>query len=87
MMIEKLKDLEQFFKLCRKQGITRANLKDLTFEFGDLPEKKAQNVTSPDDFGPSFQIENPFVIESNRELKEPGNSDEALLALDEVLTS
>ena len=87
MMITKLKDLEQFFKLCRKQGILRANLKDLTFEFGELPEKKSQSVSSPDDFGASFQMDNPFLIESNRELKESVTSDEALLALDEVLTS
>ena len=87
MMITKLKDLEQLFKLCRKQGVIKANLKDLTFEFGDLPEKKSQSVPSPDDFGTSFQMENPFLIESNRELKEPVTSDEALLALDEVLTS
>ena len=86
-MITKLKDLEQLFKLCRKQGVIKANLKDLTFEFGDLPEKKSQSVPSHDDFGTSFQMENPFLIESNRELKEPVTSDEALLALDEVLTS
>jgi hypothetical protein len=87
MMITKLKDLEQLFKLCRKQGVIKANLKDLTFEFGDLPEKKSQGVSSPDDFGTSFQMENPFLIESNRDMKEPAHTDEALQALDEVLTS
>jgi hypothetical protein len=87
MMITKLKDLEQFFKLCRKQGILRANLTSMTFEFGELPEKKSQTIPSPDEFGTSFQMDNPFLIESNRELKEPVTSDEALLALDEVLTS
>lgn len=36
-MIESLKDLERFFKLCRKQGVTKADLSTMAFEFGDLP--------------------------------------------------
>ena len=82
MMITKLKDLEQLFKLCRKQGVTRVNLKDLSFEFGDLPEKKGQNVGSPDDFGPSFQVDNPFSFDHNPEHLSPQASDEALRSLD-----
>lgn len=39
-MIQDLKDLEKFFKLCRKQGIVKADLSTLSFEFGDLPESK-----------------------------------------------
>lgn len=36
-MIENLKDLERFFKLCRKQGVTKADLSTMAFEFGDMP--------------------------------------------------
>jgi hypothetical protein len=36
-MIENLKDLEKFFKLCRKQGVVEANLVNHTYKFGDLP--------------------------------------------------
>jgi hypothetical protein len=36
-MIENLKDLERFFKICRKQGVVKADLANQAFEFGDLP--------------------------------------------------
>ena len=38
-MIETLKDLEKFFKLCRKQGVIEANLVTHTYKFGDLPSE------------------------------------------------
>lgn len=37
-MIENLKDLQKFFKLCREQGITKADLTQMQFEFGDITE-------------------------------------------------
>lgn len=40
MKIDNLKDLERFFKVCRKQGIVKADLSAMSFEFGDLPEDK-----------------------------------------------
>lgn len=36
-MIETLKDLEKFFKVCRKMGVIKADLVNQAFEFGDLP--------------------------------------------------
>jgi len=53
-MIQDLKDLEKFFKLCRKQGVVKADLSSLTFEFGDLPTTK----TSGDESEPSQSLEN-----------------------------
>lgn len=35
--LKNLKDLEQLFKLCRKQGITEIDLSSMTFKLGDLP--------------------------------------------------
>jgi hypothetical protein len=43
-MIENLKDLERFFKLCRKQGVTKADLSALSFEFGEVPVERASYV-------------------------------------------
>lgn len=43
-MISNLKELEKFFKLCQKQGIKKADLNAMSFEFGEIPgEKSVQN--------------------------------------------
>jgi hypothetical protein len=47
-VIESLKDLERFFKLCRKQGITKADLSAMAFEFGDLPQEQGQAQAGDD---------------------------------------
>lgn len=51
-MIDSLKDLEKFLKLCRKQGITKASCGTLSFEFGELP--KGTQIVQED------TIENPY---------------------------
>lgn len=38
-MISDLKELEKFFKLCRKQGITEISLENINVKFGDIPSK------------------------------------------------
>lgn len=40
-MIQNLKDLERFFKLCRKLGVQKADLNSLSFEFGELPVERS----------------------------------------------
>lgn len=38
-MITDLKELEKFFKLCRKQGVTDVLFEGISVKFGDLPTK------------------------------------------------
>lgn len=38
-MFKDLKDLEKFFKLCRKQGITEISAEGISVKFGELPMK------------------------------------------------
>lgn len=38
-MLKDLSDLEAFFKLCRKQGVTDITLEGIQVKFGDLPTK------------------------------------------------
>lgn len=51
-MIDDLKDLERFFKLARKQGITKADLTNMVFEFGELPEKHRGGAEETDPASP-----------------------------------
>lgn len=44
-MIQTLKELEKFFKLCQKQGVKKADLTSFTFEFGDLPSAQTSLPT------------------------------------------
>jgi hypothetical protein len=42
-MIDDLKELEKFFKICRKQGVTDISCMGITAKFGDLPNKLQQD--------------------------------------------
>jgi len=42
-MIKDLKDLEKFFKLCRKQGISEISIEGVSVKFGDLPYKPSSS--------------------------------------------
>lgn len=48
-MINDLKDLDKFFKLCRKQGVTEISFSGVTVKFGDLPVKQAGSVDESDE--------------------------------------
>jgi hypothetical protein len=51
-MIDSLKDLERFFRLCRKQGVTKADLSTMAFEFGDLPPEPGSVAADMDPANP-----------------------------------
>jgi hypothetical protein len=40
-MFKELKELEKFFKLCRKQGVTDISFEGIAVKFGELPNKMA----------------------------------------------
>lgn len=46
-MIKDLKELEKFFKICRKQGVAEITVEGIAVKFGDLPPKVSQ--TSDDE--------------------------------------
>lgn len=39
MLLNDLKELERFLKICRKQGITEISFDGVAVKFGDLPLK------------------------------------------------
>lgn len=41
-MIENLKDLEKFLKLCRRQGVVETTLDGMSFKLGDLPQEQSK---------------------------------------------
>lgn len=41
-MIDDLKELEKFFKICRKQGVTEITLNGTIVKFGEVPTKTSQ---------------------------------------------
>lgn len=43
-MIESIKDLERLLKLCRKQGVTKITLPQVSFELGDLPYSESKAI-------------------------------------------
>lgn len=45
-MIESLRDLEKFLKLCRKQGVQEIDLHGLKVKLGDLPEARSSSMTT-----------------------------------------
>lgn len=45
-MLDDLKELDKFFKICRKQGVTEITFDSISVKFGDLPSK---NVVSEED--------------------------------------
>jgi hypothetical protein len=44
-MLNTRDELEAFFKLCRKQGVTEIKFHDIEVKFGELPIKK-KNIES-----------------------------------------
>jgi hypothetical protein len=38
-MIDDLKALEKFFKICRKQGVTEISCNGISVKYGDLPQE------------------------------------------------
>lgn len=50
-MIENQKDLEKLLKMCRKQGVTKLTLEQVSFELGPLPEYTADKpqITEPNE--------------------------------------
>lgn len=52
-MIKDLKDLQAFFKLCRKQGVTSIKLEGFDVVFGDLPRKVEADA---DDLQPETEL-------------------------------
>lgn len=56
-MLKDLKELEKFFKLCRKQGVIDISFDGITVKFGDLPMKnlnqiEAETEVSTDEMSP-----------------------------------
>ena len=50
-MLDDLKEVEKFLKICRKQGITEISFEGITAKFGDLPQKQTEETAeevSPD---------------------------------------
>lgn len=47
-MIKDLKELDKFFKICRKQGITEISFEGIAVKFGDLPTKSANQAEDED---------------------------------------
>lgn len=48
-MLNDLKELEKFLKLCRKQGIVDISFEGVTVKFGELPTKTTNQVDEVDD--------------------------------------
>lgn len=53
-MITNLKELEKLFKLCRKQGISKFSIGEISFDVGDLPQVsgKQEPLDETDDANP-----------------------------------
>lgn len=43
-MIANLKDLEKLLKLCRKQGVTKLSMGDVTLELGEMPQQTNESI-------------------------------------------
>lgn len=43
-MLNDLKELEKFLKICRKQGVTDICYQGMSVKFGDLPTKETVQV-------------------------------------------
>lgn len=54
-MINNLKDLERFFKLCRKQGVTKADLSNQAYEFGEMPIERSSNSIQTDEIDDPYK--------------------------------
>lgn len=39
-----LKELDKFFKMCRKHGVTEVNFEGIDVKFGDLPKEQKLSV-------------------------------------------
>ena len=42
MQLPNVKELERLLKMCRKQGITKLVMSDMSFDFGDLPKESGE---------------------------------------------
>lgn len=55
-MLNDLKDLEKFLKICRKQGVSEISHDGVSVKFGDLPSKTSTEAesdeVSPDELTP-----------------------------------
>lgn len=51
MDLPNLKDLQQLFKLCRKQGVSKITLAEMIVEFGEMPTviKGGERVAAEDE--------------------------------------
>ena len=47
-MLNDLKDLEKFFKICRKQGVTDISINGVSVKFGELPAKNSSSEDTED---------------------------------------
>lgn len=48
-MLDDLKELDKFLKICRKQGVTEINFQGIEVKFGDLPVKASSEVSEYDE--------------------------------------
>lgn len=48
-MIKDLKELEKFFKLCRKQGVHDISFDGVSVKFGDLPAPRLVTAEDTED--------------------------------------
>lgn len=48
-MLTDLKEVEKFFKICRKQGILECSFEGITAKFGDLPSKTVNSSEESDE--------------------------------------
>lgn len=48
-MLEDLKDLERFFKICRKKGVSEITWQGISVKFGDLPNKAVSDAEESDE--------------------------------------
>jgi hypothetical protein len=60
-MFEDLKDLDKFFKICRKHGIETITFKDLIVKFGEAPMKTI-NETNESDSIPTDELSHDELI-------------------------
>lgn len=59
-MLNDLKEVEKFLKLCRKQGVTDITFQGISVKFGDLPAKSSavedESEIATDELSPDEMI-------------------------------
>jgi hypothetical protein len=48
-MLNDLKEIEKFFKICRKQGVSDVSFEGISVKFGELPSKQAIQTSDESD--------------------------------------